>query len=153
MHPHAVLFWMVLLSMAGGADGVCRTRFGNAPGCAGDSATCPMTTGVASNVVALAAATTATAVISVKSLLPFRLQHVFSRSVLDTLTTIARHSAIAGPYDFAGKTVSDIRSAAHQGLVSFHAGGRAYQFSFGQPLHFTNQVQFYLLVVLDRACV
>ena len=83
-----------------------------------------MTTGVASNVVALAAATTATAVISVKSLLPFRLQHVFSRSVLDTLTTIARHSAIAGPYDFAGKTVSDIRSAAHQGLVSFQ---QAYQ--------------------------
>ena len=89
---------------------VCPMCYGNAIGCTATNAdACPWTTGVASNVAAVAAAVGAP--ITLDALLPARYLRLFTRPVLQTLAIIAAKPKGGAAFSFSGKTYRDIYNA------------------------------------------
>ena len=93
---------------------VCNVCYGHAEGCGGQANACPWNVQVAQNVAVLAAGTGAA--LSLTTLLPTKVLRIFSKTVLDSISALVIRSV--GPYDFNGKTASQVLSAVRLGKVS-----------------------------------
>ena len=98
-------------------NAVCPTCFGNVDGC--DGSACPLINAVASNVTALAAATSVA--LSVSKVLPIKVRRVFTRNVLDVIHTLVKAPTHTAPFDPAGKPIAEIFKSVVKGLVGADA--------------------------------
>ena len=113
----SIMLWCFLFSLFPLVGAVCPMCFGNAIGCTATSADgCPWTTGVASNVAAVAAAVGAA--ITLDALLPPRYLRLFTRPVLQTLAIIAAKPKGGAAFSFSGKSYRQIYNAVVGGHVS-----------------------------------
>ena len=106
-HGHLVLL-LLLLFFLDDVLAVCRHCWGTVSGCTGTATNdaCPLITGVASNVGALAVG--ATTLLSVAALLPVYLQRVFTHRVLTQLASLARRGSAAVVFDYTGKSPDEV---------------------------------------------
>ena len=113
----SIILWCVLFSLFSNVEAVCPMCYGNAIGCSASSAdACPWSTGVASNVAAVAAAVGA--VITLDALLPARYLRLFTRPVLQTLAIIAAKPKGGTAFPFSGKSYREIYHAVVGGHVT-----------------------------------
>ena len=107
------LLFLFLLSFDGVLGVTCHTCKDTIPGCAGGNA-CPLLAQCITNAAALVAGSMG--VISFKHLIPSRLLGIFARSVMDRIVFLA-HRSTHVPFDPAGKTATQVYSAALQGQI------------------------------------
>ena len=115
---HRAMFWiMVACWLDSSAAVTCHTCFDQIAGCAGGAA-CPLSTGTAANVVALAAAG---GTIAVASLLPLSYVRHLPSQVLRTLAAITRRPADGAPPDLAAMTLVQLQECLDNGRIEVSA--------------------------------
>ena len=116
--PLLVLFGVLLLLST--TNGVCMHCFGEASSLGCDGTTCPWQSGVASNVSTVAGilAGSATTVLSIAMLLPARLRIVFSRPILQSITSLLSKPVQGKEFDPDGKTFAQICNAIRSNSIT-----------------------------------
>ena len=113
---------LLLLSFIEFAGAVCTHCYGSADGCPGSGyENCPWYTTVATNAAAMVS-TAAVSKVLVDKILPPRFVRIFSRQVLQTLSTIYDRPKGGVSYDFNGKTELQIQQAVSSGHVTREEG-------------------------------
>ena len=105
--------WILFVTLIPGAAAVTCTR------CWEDGhgrAACPLITGIASNVAAVAAG--AYTSIALAKLLPPYLLRLFPGTVLQTIVTLAKRTNLGAFFDFTGKTHGEILRAVRSGVAT-----------------------------------
>ena len=116
-----LMFWCILaIRLDSGSAVTCTTCFDQCVGCSG-GATCPFLTRTSANraiVTGAALAAGAATAVSLLNLLPLKFLRVLSRSVLDSMKTIARRPAAGTPIDLTTMTEAQISDAVITGTAS-----------------------------------
>ena len=113
-----LLFWLVLFAQVGPTMAVCKVCHGFYSGCDGGSSgfVCKGAATVTSNVAAMAATTTAA--ITLTGLFDPRVLRVFNTTVLSLIKRYKAMPVAGTPYDFSGKSNSDVVADVIAGKVS-----------------------------------
>ena len=114
--PHTVLLFGTFLVFCVNLSPVEAVQCGHCFEEGHASGDCPLITGVAANVTAIAAATTTA--ITITALLPAWLLRLFPRSILQSIATLARRNVIGAVFDLSGKKPSEIIQAIQDGLTT-----------------------------------
>ena len=111
------LFWLVIFGNISLCSGVCQVCHGFYVGCngGGDSRTCKEAAQVAANVAAVA---TATGAIKLVGLFNTRILRVFTATVLGLVARYKSMPVAGTPYDFGGKSNSEVVADVTAGKVS-----------------------------------
>ena len=123
--PLNMLWLFYFLFMLPGVDAVCRSCFGDAPDCNGDTTQCPWIRDVAANAVAVTAA--AGGIITLEKVLPNKFVRLFTRPVLKTLSLVVGKPKAGAVFDCAGKSGNEIYNAVKGGYVAARAVGQRIQ--------------------------
>jgi hypothetical protein len=114
--PLNMLWLFYFLFMLPGVDAVCRSCFGDAPDCNGDTTQCPWIRDVAANAVAVTAA--AGGIITLEKVLPNKFVRLFTRPVLKTLSLVVGKPKAGAVFDCAGKSGNEIYNAVKGGYIT-----------------------------------